>query len=287
MNHKAQDIILIPTDYRMKLTEELAEKGNTDAMINVYREYYSRLRAGEYVHENEQMLMVKYITSLAKNGNKDAALDLGNLYYFGLGVEQSYAKAVKWYTHASEMTDCKALSNLGYCYYYGRDVDIDYAKSYDCFSKSAFMGYYNAMYKLGDMFLNGYHVKKDLDAAFYWFNEAEKYCKDYEGQPSVDYRLGICHLHGYGTGIDVLEALRYLYKAELTLHEQISKDIPFAEYTLLKVREEIDKARVMLYVDKLLQQKLAEAKSIADNPDEWTSADELFKEWDSWDAAKL
>ena len=38
---------------------------------------------------------------------------------------------------------------------------------------------------------------------------------------------------------------------------------------------------------RYVKEKLAEAEAIANNPDEWMSADELFKEWDSWDAVKL
>ena len=38
---------------------------------------------------------------------------------------------------------------------------------------------------------------------------------------------------------------------------------------------------------RYVKEKLAEAEAVADNPDEWITADELFKEWDGWDAVKL
>jgi len=38
---------------------------------------------------------------------------------------------------------------------------------------------------------------------------------------------------------------------------------------------------------RYVKEKLAEAEAIANNPDEWINADELFKEWDNWDAVKL
>lgn len=38
---------------------------------------------------------------------------------------------------------------------------------------------------------------------------------------------------------------------------------------------------------RYVKEKLAEAEAIANNPDEWIGADELFKEWDSWDAVKV
>jgi prevent-host-death family protein len=38
---------------------------------------------------------------------------------------------------------------------------------------------------------------------------------------------------------------------------------------------------------RYVKEKLAEAEAIAGNPDEWINADELFKEWDDWDAVKV
>jgi len=38
---------------------------------------------------------------------------------------------------------------------------------------------------------------------------------------------------------------------------------------------------------RYVKEKLAEAEAIADNPNEWISIDDLFAEWDDWDAIKL
>jgi prevent-host-death family protein len=38
---------------------------------------------------------------------------------------------------------------------------------------------------------------------------------------------------------------------------------------------------------KYVKEKLAEAEAVADNHDEWITAEELFKEWDNWGAVKL
>ena len=38
---------------------------------------------------------------------------------------------------------------------------------------------------------------------------------------------------------------------------------------------------------RYVKEKLAEAEAIADNPDEWAAAADLFKEWDEWEAVKL
>ena len=50
--------------------------------------------------------------------------------------------------------------------------------------------------------------------------------------------------------------------------------------------EDFSKYEEYLHI-RYVKEKLAEAEAIADNPDEWTSSEDLFTEWDSWDAVKL
>ena len=50
--------------------------------------------------------------------------------------------------------------------------------------------------------------------------------------------------------------------------------------------DEFEKYEEYLHI-RFVKAKLAEAEAVADNPEEWITADELFKEWDSWDAVKL
>ena len=48
---------------------------------------------------------------------------------------------------------------------------------------------------------------------------------------------------------------------------------------------EFEKYEEFLHI-RYVKEKLAEAEAISEKPDEWISADELFKEWDDWDAVK-
>ena len=50
--------------------------------------------------------------------------------------------------------------------------------------------------------------------------------------------------------------------------------------------DEFERYEEYLHI-RYVKEKLAEAKAVAENPDEWISAEELFKEWDDWDAVKL
>lgn len=44
----------------------------------------------------------------------------------GLGVEQNYTEAAKWYRLAAEQGNFAAKRNLGLCYYNGQGVEQNY-----------------------------------------------------------------------------------------------------------------------------------------------------------------
>jgi len=50
--------------------------------------------------------------------------------------------------------------------------------------------------------------------------------------------------------------------------------------------DEFEKYQEFLHI-RYVKEKLAEAESIADNPEEWIDVDDLFKEWDAWDAVSI
>jgi prevent-host-death family protein len=50
--------------------------------------------------------------------------------------------------------------------------------------------------------------------------------------------------------------------------------------------DEFEKYQEFLHI-RYVKEKLAEAEALADNPDEWMEIDDVFKEWDAWDAVKV
>jgi len=230
-------------NYRRALVEELAAKGDLAAMMEVCERFFN---IGGY---DDCDRVIRYLEALAEHKDSRAMLLLGNIYYTGKGVNQSYNEAAKWYEMAADELEPYGLCNLGYCYYYGRDMAVDYERAYECYSKSAFLGNPNAMYKLGDMYFNGNHVKKDKKAAFYWYNEALCYLCEDDIEANIHYRLGKCYLHGHGTDKNIILALEHLQAAELEFFKLIDYGDPFAELTLPKVKSELDVVRAELYKD--------------------------------------
>ena len=68
---------------------------------------------------------LKEWTPLAEQGNADAQLLVGSMYYAGEGVIQDYKTAVKWFTRSAEQGDADAQSNLGVMFTLGQGVIED------------------------------------------------------------------------------------------------------------------------------------------------------------------
>ena len=84
----------------------------------------------------------------AKHGHETAQNNLGDCYYNGIGVEQSYIAAIKWYRKAAEKGHAEAQYNLGYCYYNGYGVERSYEEAAEWYRKAAEQGYEKAIQKL-------------------------------------------------------------------------------------------------------------------------------------------
>ena len=152
-----------------------------------------------------------------KEGNPDAACNIGAMYYTGRIGEQSYRKAVHYYMIAAEGGCRQAQENLGYCYYYGRDMPVDYEKAFHYFALGAFDGHIRSLYKIGDMYRNGYYVPQNEAEAFRIYQRCEETMTE-AALPLVGadvmMRLGDCYFSGIGTQVDDKEALEYYQKAE-------------------------------------------------------------------------
>ena len=232
--------------YFIDLLEELASKGNEEAMLDLIHHYLF----DEYISKSKAQQIKKFLIFLAEKQNTQAMLLLAGQYYVGTNIfNQNYKEAVKLYKKAGDQLDQTGHCYLGYCYLYGRGIPKDLEQAYICFSNSAYKGNPNAMYKLGDMYLNGLFVKKNQDTAFFWFNEAWLKVDDqdlYE-KSSIAYRLGKCLIYGFGVEENLIEALGLLQFAEYSLIQLLEKNEPFVEETLKNVKFEIEEVRKKIY----------------------------------------
>lgn len=82
----------------------------------------------------------KELESLANLGDARAQYNLGLLYDQGLGVPQSDALALRWYTQAAERGEPRAQYNLGIMYMNGQGTAPDPVLAYYWFSLAVAQG---------------------------------------------------------------------------------------------------------------------------------------------------
>ena len=77
-------------------------------------------------------------------GNASAQTNLGNLYYNGQGVTQSYKEALQWYRKAAEKNNASAQFNLGVLYRLGYGVPASIEEARSWYRKAAQNGHKGA-----------------------------------------------------------------------------------------------------------------------------------------------
>lgn len=129
---------------------------------------------------------VKWFRQAAEQGHAGGQNNLGEMYYHGEGVEMDYAEAVKWYRRSAEQGYASGQVNLGYMYQYGYGVEKDYAEAVKWYRRSAEQGYLFSQNNLGDMYEYGKGVEKDCKKALYWYGKAAE-----QGDPDAIRRKAI------------------------------------------------------------------------------------------------
>ena len=157
-----------------------------------------------------------YATALAEllpaaaQGHAEGQYQLGVMYYFGYGVKEDDAEAIKWFRKAADQGHAMAQNHLGDMYYYGYGIAEDNAEAMKWFHKAAAQGYAAAQFSLGAMYSDGYgEAKKDVDEAMKWFRRAAD-----QGYTKAQYILGYMYENGAEVPKDLVEAHRWYTLAE-------------------------------------------------------------------------
>jgi hypothetical protein len=158
---------------------------------------------------NERLLKEAKQTRLsADQGDAKAEVRLGSMYYYGRGVPQDYAEALRWYRKAADQGDAMAQYDVGSRYYYGQGVSQDYAEALRWYRKAADQGDARAQCGLGSMYYYGQGTQQDRAEAANWYRQAAD-----QGQAKAQYDLGYMYYYGQGVQENRAEADRWYHKA--------------------------------------------------------------------------
>jgi TPR repeat protein len=154
--------------------------------------------------EQDYAEAVKWFRHAADQEHADAQFSLGYAYFGGNGVDQDYAEAVKWYRMAAEQGAAAAKNNLGYAYDYGLGVGQDYAEAVKWYRMAADQGYAAAQNNLGYAYYQGNGVDQDYAEAVKWYRMAVE-----QGAAAAKNNLGYAYDYGLGVGQDYTEAVKW------------------------------------------------------------------------------
>ena len=110
----------------------------------------------------------KTIRKAAEQGEVNAQLKLGVMYYNGEGVPKNLQEAAKWFHKAAEQGDAEAQYSLGMMYNYGEGVPTNLQEAVKWYRKAAEQGDELAQYSLGIMYYEGLGVPESPVYAYAW-----------------------------------------------------------------------------------------------------------------------
>ncbi|MDP2902270.1 MAG: hypothetical protein Q8N96_04080 [Methylovulum sp.] len=203
-----------------------AESGSGSSPI--YSSHSSQ-QGQEYVNTCQKQDYDKALIN-AKQDSVSDQIKLADCYFRGIGVEQDYTEAFKWYKKAADQGDFWAKSQLADCYFYGNGVEQNYNQAVkwleqvatqtlsdrlidklDKFGLHLFWqelkkadAKAKAQYQLGYCYYEGNGIKQDHAQAVEWFQKAASRNEE------AKFRLAECYLKGNGVKKDLTQGFNLL-----------------------------------------------------------------------------
>ena len=177
---------------------------------------------------------------------------IGKMHCYGLGTEQDYAEAFRWFEKSAMEGNKFAQFSLANLYYYGNGTDQSYEQACHWYMAASNQGQPYAAYALAQMYANGEYVSKDKSEADRYYKQALagflKLEADDQADDNLLYKIGRMFKLGLGTAEDKEKALDYFkrsaalnnknglyeYGKALLLGEGVVKDTEQGEKLLQK-----------------------------------------------------
>jgi len=145
---------------------------------------------------------LKELEPLAKEGNADALVLLGQMYENGWGVSTNQDKAVRFYDRGASQGHLPSVNHLR------RLKNVEYKAEYEQILPQAEAGQASAQNRVGEMFEFGYGVTRNGDTAYSWYKKAAA-----QGLVAAVHNVGRAYNFGTGVKQDFAEAERWYRKA--------------------------------------------------------------------------
>jgi len=142
---------------------------------------HAGLKEGKEAYKNKNWFQaILNLRPLAKTGNAEAMVLLGNMYNDGNGVKKDPAIAFKHYQQAATLKNSNAMLAVGAMYLNSSVVKKDFTKGIEWITKSANHDNQDAQFFLGFMYLKGLkkpelEITEDKEKSYFWFKLASQH----------------------------------------------------------------------------------------------------------------
>ena len=132
-------------------------------------------------------------------------------------TEQDYAQAFEWFLKSAKEGNKFAQYSLGNLYYYGNGVERDLSQAFLWYQKSSSQGQPYASYSIAQMYNKGEYVSQSEENAQRYYKNALSGFLELESKDQADdnlyYKLGSMFKKGLGTDIDMDKAIDYFKRS--------------------------------------------------------------------------
>ncbi|MCX7082320.1 MAG: tetratricopeptide repeat protein [Methylococcales bacterium] len=176
----------------------------------------------KYTAVNEHNSVFEQALHAATLGNQEAEFDVGLMYLTGDGIAKDAPQALTWLLKAANHDVTDAQYNAALMYLTGDGIAADTEQAFVWMTKAALNNAVDAQYNLGLM----YDKAHEADKSFTWLAKAA--ALDHQ---QAQYHLGRMYLKGYGTEVNLVQALKWLSKAaeQGSLEAQAVIDFEFTD----------------------------------------------------------
>ena len=150
----------------------LADEGNAEAAWSLGYLHYTGEINDDGLPDFEKA--ASFFSQAAVKGHCLACNALGNLLYFGVGIEKDKSAARRWFESAASHGDDDAATSLGFLYETGSGGEENLEASIRWYTHAAEHGNVEAQYRLGLANLTGRGTPQNAVQGFYWLVKASE-----------------------------------------------------------------------------------------------------------------
>ena len=175
---------------------------------------------------------------------------IGKMHCYGLGTEQNYTEAFKWFEKSAAEGNKFAQFSLANLYYYGNGVEQSYEQAFHCYMAAAKQAQPYAAYSVAQIYANCESVDKDEVQAQSYYSQAlagfHKLEADEQADDNLFYKMGRMFRLGLGTSIDISKAIDFFKRASDLGNKNARRTMALEYISGENVQRDIDKGIDML-----------------------------------------